>query len=48
MTCLDLHPRTGTDPIRVASRLHVEDGRITRVRVMFDLGTLLQAGERRR
>ncbi|PAZ13121.1 hypothetical protein CLM62_26130 [Streptomyces sp. SA15] len=38
------HPREDSEPFPVAGRLHIEDGRFTRVRVAFDLGKLLQAG----
>ncbi|MFC4014229.1 nuclear transport factor 2 family protein [Nonomuraea purpurea] len=45
MTWFDLHPRDGSEPFPVASWLQIEDGRITRVRVTFDLGKLLRAGD---
>jgi hypothetical protein len=37
-------PRGDGEPFPVANWLHIEDDRITRVRVTFDLGKLLQAG----
>ncbi|MET7336987.1 nuclear transport factor 2 family protein [Nonomuraea sp. NPDC005650] len=48
MTWFDLHPRDAAEPFPVASWLHIENGRITRVRVTFDLGKLLRAGDPRR
>lgn len=42
MTWFDLHPRDGGEPFPVASWLRIEGGRITRVRVTFDLGSLLR------
>nr|WP_320775875.1 NAD(P)H-dependent oxidoreductase [Streptomyces sp. CRN 30] len=45
MTWFDLHPRGGSAPFSVAGWLHVEDGRISGVRVTFDLGRLLRAGD---
>ncbi|GAA0842529.1 nuclear transport factor 2 family protein [Streptosporangium amethystogenes subsp. fukuiense] len=48
MTWFDLHPRGAGEPFPVASWLQIEGGRITRVRVTFDLGKLLQAGDPRR
>ncbi|MHB9857386.1 PPOX class F420-dependent oxidoreductase [Streptomyces sp. YIM S03343] len=39
-----LHPHGKADPFPVAVRPHAEEGRITAVRVTFDLGKLLQAG----
>ncbi|MFE4534684.1 nuclear transport factor 2 family protein [Streptomyces scopuliridis] len=47
MTWFDLYPRGGSEPFPVASWLHIEDGRITGVRVTFDLGKLLRAGDPR-
>ncbi|MEV6593986.1 nuclear transport factor 2 family protein [Streptomyces acidicola] len=47
LTWFDLHPRGGSEPFPVASWLHIEDGRISGVRVTFDLGKLLQAGDPR-
>lgn len=44
------HPRQGNTPAGTGSllsptgQLHIEDGRITRVRVALDFGKLLQAG----
>lgn len=46
MTWFDRHPLNG-EPFPVASWLHIENGRITRARVTFDLGKLLQAGDPR-
>ena len=37
-------PRGDGEPVAVANWLQIEDARITRVRVTFDLGKLLQAG----
>ena len=37
-------PRGAGEPFPVAGRPHIEDGRITRVRVAFDVHKLLQAG----
>lgn len=48
LTWFDLHPHSAADPFPVASWLHIENGRITHVRVTFDLGRLLQAGDPRR
>lgn len=48
MTWLDVHPHGDAEPWPVASWLHIEDGRITRVRVTFDLTKLLAAGDPRR
>lgn len=48
LTWFDLHPHGDGDPFPVASWLHIDHGRITRVRVTFDLGQLLAAGDPRR
>ncbi|MFI6691367.1 hypothetical protein ACIBLA_06300 [Streptomyces sp. NPDC050433] len=47
MTWFDLPPKGGTEPFPVASWLRIENGRIARVRVTFDLGKLLLAGDPR-
>ena len=47
MTWFDLHPNGDAEPFPVASWLHIEKGRITHVRVTFDLGKLLKAGDPR-
>ncbi|TDC76725.1 nuclear transport factor 2 family protein [Streptomyces hainanensis] len=47
MTWFDLHPRGGDEPFPVASWLHVENGRVARVDVTFDVGRLLRAGDPR-
>jgi len=38
------HPRGAGEPFPVAGRLYIEHGHITRVRVAFGHGKLLQAG----
>ncbi|MFJ7949605.1 nuclear transport factor 2 family protein [Streptomyces sp. NPDC096354] len=47
LTWFDLQPHGEAEPFPVASWLHIEDGRITGVRVTFDLSRLLQAGDPR-
>lgn len=47
ITWLDMHPTGDAEPWPVASWLHIEDGRITHVRVTFDVTKLLAAGDPR-
>ena len=47
LTWFDLHPRSGGEPFPVASWLRIDNGRISRVRVTFDVTKLLQAGDPR-
>lgn len=47
LTWFDLHPHGDGEPFPVASWLHIEHGRITRVRVTFDVTKLLAAGDPR-
>ncbi|MFE4756773.1 nuclear transport factor 2 family protein [Streptomyces mirabilis] len=48
LTWFDLYPRGIAEPLPVASWLHIAFGRITHVKVTFDLGRLLQAADPRR
>lgn len=47
LTWFDLYPHGDAEPFPVANWLHIEGGRITRVRVTFDVTKLLAAGDPR-